>query len=140
MTRDPVATNPGLYSVVLENSEVRVLEYRDRPGDRTQPHEHPDSVMVVLSSFRRRLLDGDRTQDVELETGMTRWLAAQAHAGENIGNTETHVIFVELKRPSGSDLTGVALGPSESVSLSKRRWIGWGDIGANRRDRLSRET
>ena len=68
--------------------------------------------MVVLSSFRRRLVDGDRSQDLELEAGATRWLAAQAHAGENIGNTETHVIFVELKRPSESDPTDGALGPS----------------------------
>ena len=52
---DPVATNPELYSVVFENERVRVLEYRDRPGDRTLPHRHPDSVMLTLSSFRRRL-------------------------------------------------------------------------------------
>lgn len=112
MTRDPVATNPDLYRVVLENSHVRVLEYRDRPGDRTTPHEHPDSVMITLSTFRRRLVNGDDSQDVELEAGWTGWLAAQAHAGENIGETETRVIFVELKRPSPSAIDEAPLGPS----------------------------
>jgi hypothetical protein len=34
---DPVETNPELYSVVMENEPVRVLEYRDSPGDRTEP-------------------------------------------------------------------------------------------------------
>lgn len=36
------------------------------------------------------------------------WLPAQQHHGENIGDTETHVIFVELK--SGTPPT-TALGP-----------------------------
>ncbi len=112
---DPVTTNPELYRVVFENERVRVLEYRDRPGDRTQPHGHPDSVMVTLSSFRRRLHDGQgRTVDVELEPGTCRWIGAQEHAGENIGETESHSIFVELKEPTqssdGSDEP--VLGPS----------------------------
>ena len=55
--------------------------------------------MVTLSSFRRRLHGADEAMDVELEAGMTRWLAAQEHAGENIGETDTVVIFIELKEP-----------------------------------------
>lgn len=99
MNFDPVVTNPHLYRVVMENDRVRVLEYRDQPGERTTPHRHPDSVMITLSGFRRRLVQGDRSVDVELEPGLTRWLQAQEHAGENIGQTESHVIFVELKEP-----------------------------------------
>lgn len=97
MSTDPIVTNPDLYHVVLENERVRVLEYRDRHGDRTTPHSHPDSVMITFSAFRRRLISGDRTADVDLEPGLVRWLDAQSHVGENIGDTETHVIFVELK-------------------------------------------
>lgn len=52
---DPVETNLANYRVVFENSRVRVLEYRDKPRDKTKPHAHPDSVMYTLSSFRRRL-------------------------------------------------------------------------------------
>ena len=96
---DPVETNPELYRVVMENERVRVLEYRDRHGARTTPHVHPDSIMVTLSAFRRRLIDGDRHTDVELPAGTVRWLAAQEHAGENIGDTDTHVMFVELRSP-----------------------------------------
>jgi beta-alanine degradation protein BauB len=99
---DPVSTNPELYHVVLENASVRVLEYRDKPGDRTTPHSHPDSVMCALSTFRRRLSSGDQQREVEIEAGAVVWLPAQEHAGENIGETETHVIFVELKGPSST--------------------------------------
>ena len=101
-------TNPDHYRVVFENHRVRVLEYNDRPGDRTTPHEHPDSVMHTLSSFRRRLTSADQQRDVDMPAGKTGWLPAQLHAGENIGDTETHVLFVELK---DSAAVGSALGP-----------------------------
>jgi hypothetical protein len=102
MTLDPVETNPDHYSVVFENERVRVLEYRDVPGVRTTPHNHPDSVMVTLSGFRRRLYAGDTTRDVQLPAGLSAWLPAQEHAGENIGDSPTHVVFVELKEGGGS--------------------------------------
>jgi hypothetical protein len=114
MNNDPAATNPDLYRVIMENERVRVLEYRDRPGDRTTPHGHPDSVMVTLSEFGRRLIDGDREADVAMTSGQVRWLSAQEHAGENIGATDTHVIFVELKEPGGTSGGAGALGPDHA--------------------------
>ena len=115
MERDPALTNPELYRVVMENDRVRVLEYRDRPGDRTTPHAHPDSVMITLSSFRRRLIRDARSAEVELADGAVRWLDAQEHDGENICETETRAIFVELKEPrtGGSGEAPPRLGPSE---------------------------
>jgi hypothetical protein len=97
MSLDPAVSNPHHYKVVFENDRVRVLEYQDQPGESTTPHEHPDSVMYTLSAFRRRLVSGDVQREVELEAGTVGWLPAQAHHGENIGHTPTHVIFVELK-------------------------------------------
>jgi hypothetical protein len=111
MTDDPTVTNPDHYTVVFENERVRVLEYNDLPGDRTTPHRHPDSVMVTLSDFDRRLTMGDQRRDVSLSSGQAAWLPAQSHAGENIGSTATHTIFVELKETGSSDGSGPALGP-----------------------------
>jgi quercetin dioxygenase-like cupin family protein len=105
MSQDPVTSNPEHYKVVFENERVRVLEYTDQPGDITTPHRHPDSVMYTLSSFRRRLVWGDDQREVELEAGTTNWLPAQEHHGENIGETATHVIFVELKEGAGGAAT-----------------------------------
>lgn len=97
MTADPACTDPDKYRVIFENDRVRVLEYRDLPGGKTHPHQHPDSVMYTLSAFERRLHAGQGTRDVVLEPGHAHWLPAQTHAGENIGTTPTHVLFVELK-------------------------------------------
>jgi beta-alanine degradation protein BauB len=111
MSMDPVETNPQHYRVVFENDRVRVLEYTDRPGERTTPHEHPDSVMHTLSSFRRRLFTGDQQRDAEMAAGFTGWLPAQRHAGENIDDTETHVLFLELKEGRPAVATDGRLGP-----------------------------
>ena len=100
---DPAISNADHYTVIFENERVRVLEYLDHPGDRTTPHQHPDSVMYTLSSFRRRLVSGDGQREVGLAAGAVGWLPAQEHHGENIGDTPTHVIFVELKDSGAID-------------------------------------
>jgi beta-alanine degradation protein BauB len=110
-SHDPAATDPELYQVIFENDRVRVLEYRDRPGDQTHPHRHPDTVMYTLSSFRRRISDGDRWVDIEVPAGTARWVSAQEHSGRNVGETPTHALFVELKEPAPSPGAGV-LGPT----------------------------
>jgi quercetin dioxygenase-like cupin family protein len=109
---DPTATDPDKYKVVFENDRVRVLEYRDEPGAKTNPHDHPDSVMVTLSGFDRRLTVGEQSRDVRLEEGEVRWLDAHRHSGENTGSTPTHVIFVELKEAPGAARSDEPGGPS----------------------------
>ena len=114
MNDDPAVTDAGLYRVVFENDRVRVLEYRDQPGDRTHPHRHPDSVMYTLSSFRRRVSSGGRAVEFDLPAGEVRWLSAQDHLGENIGETPTHTLFIELKEPAATRLSteDPSLGPT----------------------------
>jgi quercetin dioxygenase-like cupin family protein len=110
---DPAHTDPDLYKVIFENERVRVLEYRDTPGQRTHPHRHPDSVMYTLSSFRRTIHADGRHIDVDLGAGDVRWLPAQEHTGVNIGSTPTHTLFIELKEPRPAPpATGEPLGPS----------------------------
>ncbi|GAB1513999.1 cupin domain-containing protein [Actinophytocola sp. KF-1] len=110
---DPVVTDPELYRVVFENDRVRVLEYRDMPGDATHLHAHPDSVMVTLSSFQRVITAGGREVPVDLPAGQVRWLDAQEHQGRNVGETPTRSVFVELKEPRpGGPRPAAALGPS----------------------------
>lgn len=115
MAIDPVASNPELYSVIFENDRVRVLEYLDHPGQGSIPHAHPDSVMVTLSSFDRRLTAGDESIDVTMPAFTARWLGAQSHSGFNTGSTDTHCIFVELKEPPLQPRSEpVRLGPTAS--------------------------
>lgn len=49
---------------------------------------------------------------MELEAGTVSWLPAQQHHGENIGDTETHVLFVELKGSTAGVGVGGEIGPA----------------------------
>ena len=98
VAQNPVVTDGDKYSVVLENERVRVLRYHDKPGDRTLQHAHSDYVLYAESSFKRRLTFPDgRKQEVDVKAGSIAWMKGHIHVGENIGDTNTDVILVELK-------------------------------------------
>ena len=107
---DPTTTNPEFYRTLWENDDVRVLEYHDSPGQETTPHGHPNSVLVTLTDFDRRLSSGEDSRDVRLAAGSAVWLPAQTHSGRNIGTTPTHTILIELKR-SAETAPAQELGP-----------------------------
>jgi hypothetical protein len=101
--QDPAKTDSDKYKIVFENERVRVLEYRDKPGDKTTMHAHPDFVVVSRSAFKRRLtLPGGKSAMREFKPGEVMWTGAQSHIGENIGDTDTDVLIIELKEPSTS--------------------------------------
>lgn len=97
MSQNPTETDGDLYATIFENEKVRVLEYRDTPGTRTHEHHHGDSLMVTLSDFQREITVAGTTRPVELAPHQVQWLPAQDHVGHNVGTTDTHVLFVELK-------------------------------------------
>lgn len=102
--QDPTVSDSDKYKTILENDRVRVLDYRDLPGDKTAQHHHPDFVLYAPSDFSRRLTFEDGTfKEREFKNGDVIFMNAQTHIGENIGVTNTHVIIVELKEPRPED-------------------------------------
>lgn len=95
---DPVHTDGDKYKVKFENNRVRVLEYRDRPGEQTQQHYHSNFVVYAMAPFKRTILLPDgKALTREFKAGDVMWSDAQTHIGENTGDTATHVIMIELK-------------------------------------------
>lgn len=98
LAADPVKTDGDKYKVLLENDRVRVLEYRDLPGAKTQQHYHNAFVLYALSPFKRRItLPDGKVIMREFKAGEVIYSDNQTHVGENIGGTPTHVIMVEMK-------------------------------------------
>jgi quercetin dioxygenase-like cupin family protein len=98
LAQDPAKTDSDKYTVILENERVRVLEYKDKPGERTTMHHHPDFVIYALSAFKRKLTMGDGKEIIrEFKVGDIAWMKDQNHIGENIGKTDTHALIVEIK-------------------------------------------
>ena len=97
--QDPTVTDGDKYKALLENDRVRVLEYRDQPGEKTHEHSHPAFVLYALAPFKRQItLPGGKVIVREFKGGDIFWSEAQTHIGENVGDTPTHVIMVEMKQ------------------------------------------
>ena len=101
LAQDPVVTDGDKYKVILDNEQVRVLEYRDQAGETTHQHHHPAFVLYALSPFSRSItLPDGKVIQREFKTGDVMYSPAQTHIGKNTGSTPTHVIMVELKAPA----------------------------------------
>jgi quercetin dioxygenase-like cupin family protein len=97
---DPVKLSPQYYKVLLENDQVRVLEYHLKPGEKEQMHSHPAGVVYVLSGGKLKFSYPDgRTEEKAAATGETIWREPVTHAVENVGDTEAHAIAIDLKTP-----------------------------------------
>lgn len=95
---DPTVTDGDKYHAILENDQVRVLSYRDKPGEKTHPHHHSAFVLYALSAFRRKLIFPDGTaKERDFKPGDVIWMPEQNHVGENTGTTDTDVVIVEFK-------------------------------------------
>jgi len=96
--QDPVKTSPQYYKVLLENDQVRVLEYRLKAREKEAMHSHPAGIVYVLSGGKLKFSYPDgRTEERAAATGETIWREPTTHAVENIGDTEAHAIAVDLK-------------------------------------------
>lgn len=96
--QDPVKTAPKIYKVLLENDRVRVLEVRLKPGKKSPMHSHPAYIAYALSTCKVRFtLPDGKTKEIKIKAGEAAWSDAESHAVDNIGNTEVHVLNIELK-------------------------------------------
>ncbi|MBN9263240.1 MAG: hypothetical protein J0I75_01510 [Hyphomicrobium sp.] len=98
MAADPIDTDGDKYKVRFENDRMRILEYRDEPGQITKQHHHPAFVLFALSPFKRTItLPDGKVLTREFKAGDMLQSGAQTHVGENVGDTPTHVILIEMK-------------------------------------------
>ena len=98
--QDPVKVSPQYYKVLLENDQVRVVEYRLKAGEKEPMHSHSAGVVYVLSGAKIRFSYPDgRTEEKAAATGEAIWRDPTTHAVENVGDTEAHAIAIDLKTP-----------------------------------------
>jgi hypothetical protein len=68
--QDPVKTSPQYYKVLIDNEEVRVLEYHLKPGENKPMHSHPRGFVYALSDAKLRISFPDgHTEETVMKTG-----------------------------------------------------------------------
>jgi quercetin dioxygenase-like cupin family protein len=122
--QDPVKVDPAHYRVMFENAHMRVLEYRDKPGDKAPMHSHPAYMTYVTGTGRVKdtLPNGDSRVD-EIAGSEFDCLPPTTHAGQNVGNTPIQELLVEFKdanNPCSGTEQALAFGNRPSRSRAVR--------------------
>lgn len=101
---DGLISSPDNFKLLLENDQVRVLQYTLPPGARDHWHTHPPRVGHVLSGAKIRVTHADGTHaDYDEQTGDTYWGEfSPLHDTQNIGATPYIALLVEVKGASAS--------------------------------------
>jgi beta-alanine degradation protein BauB len=98
-TMDPLQVAANVYTLIMENEYVRVLDAHFNPGTSAVMHFHPNHVVYVLSDGMIKINQADgKSVDVDLKAGQAIWMQAGQHSAENIGKSEAHNLVVELKK------------------------------------------
>ena len=92
--------DPEVYTVLLENDQVRVLECRYQPGWKSPMHSHPNAIVYPFKNSKIKFtFPDDKTIEKEFKAGQVVWIEAVTHSAENVGNAASHALIVELKEP-----------------------------------------
>lgn len=103
LAQDAAQTDGDKYKVIFENDCVRVLDYKDMPGQSTHQHKHPAFLLYAFEPFKRTItLPDGKTLRREFKAGDVMWSNAQTHVGTNSGDTPTHVLLVEMNSEIGA--------------------------------------
>ena len=96
---DPVKISPQYYKVLLENDQVRVLEYHLKPGEKEAMHSHPSGIVYTFSDGRMKTtLPNGESHESDRKAGEAIWRDPITHAAENTGTTEIHTLAIEMKK------------------------------------------
>jgi hypothetical protein len=95
---DPIRVAPDTHRVALDNAFVRVLDVRLPPGSVERRHRHPHGLSVYFTDWQARVTpDGEAPQVRARQAGTFAWSEAVVHTVENVGQTEGHILRIELK-------------------------------------------
>ena len=101
LAQDPVKVAPSQVKVLLENDEVRVIEFTAKAGEKIGMHSHPAHVIYPLADGKTLFTLPDGTKrELEIKKGVAQWVAPVTHAHEAL--TENHVFVVELKKSASN--------------------------------------
>lgn len=92
--------SPGVYKVLQENNDMRMVLATWQPGQRDEMHSHPATATYALTPCHVRLYGADGKVLGESRRPQGSALlqpVIAAHALENIGASECQILIVERK-------------------------------------------
>ena len=99
--QDATKAQPGNYKVVLDNAEVRVLQYNSRPGMGVCGdgiHSPPAPLTVLLTPAKVHVIENGHDLIVTQKQGEVFWSGPVTHETENLSGADVQCLIIELKK------------------------------------------
>jgi quercetin dioxygenase-like cupin family protein len=118
---DGLISSPANFKLLLENDQVRVLQYSLPLGARDHWHTHPPRVGHVLSGAKIRVTQADGSRkDYDEKTGDTYWGEfSPLHDTLNIGTTPYIAVLVEVKGAPGASAKNAAVKVARAMEAER---------------------
>jgi beta-alanine degradation protein BauB len=98
--QDPTKVDAAHYKTVFENPSVRVLKITYAAGSKSTMHQHPDSIVVPLTSAKVQFtLPDGKTQDTDLAVESAMYSPAGTHSPANMDTKPMEALLIEFKTP-----------------------------------------
>ena len=99
MSGDAEKVAPDVAKVLFENDRLRVLEIKLKRRQKMPMHYHPASVIYALTSDRAKFTMPDgKSQVAKTKKGQVMWTDGGSHAVENLKDTASISLVIELKK------------------------------------------
>jgi quercetin dioxygenase-like cupin family protein len=113
--QDPTKIEPKHYRLLFENERVQVVSVHYGPHERSQMHDHPGGVVVIVTGGHLRFTDQNgKVTEVYSKAGEARWFPPFKHEVENVGDEPYNAVYVGIKGKLNSAISN----PSEESPIS----------------------
>jgi len=98
LAQDPTKVEPRHYRLVFENERVQVVSVHYGPHEKSEMHEHPGGVVVIVTGGHLKFTDQNgKVTDVYAKAGEARWFPPFKHKVENVGDEPYNAVYVGIK-------------------------------------------
>ena len=98
LAQDPTKVEPKHYRLMFENDRVQVVSVHYGPHEKSEMHDHPGGVVVVVSGGHLRFTDQNgKVTEVYSKSGEARWFPPFKHKVENVGDDPYNAVYVGVK-------------------------------------------
>src|SRR6266568_2481864 len=118
--QDVVQLAPDHVKVVFENDRVRVLHFNEPGHSKLPMHSHPAYVTVGFTTDNSKYTFPDgKSSDQRTKADDVTYSKGITHAYENLSDTASESVMVELKKP---DADGAAKTTLDPVKLDPKHY------------------
>ena len=118
LAQDPTKVEPKHYRLMFENDRVQVVSVHYGPHEKSEMHDHPGGVVVVVSGGHLRFTDQKgKVTEVYSKSGEARWFPPFKHKVENVGDDPYNAVYVGVKSKVTEVGANTAVSPDELARI-----------------------